>query len=144
MLAPSSSGQVHIAHDLAQREAAHIAVVRGERAVLEDRMREQVGGQHRRLHARLVEGVLEASDVLLTSAFLGAEGDEVVVVEGDAVGAEVGQSVDRLDRIERRTRGVPERVASPVAHGPQPERELVGWRGLVVAHGFLLGHRGRA
>ena len=54
-------GQVEVAHHLAQREAAHVAVVAGERAVLEHRVGEQVGGHHRHDHAGLVERLLEAA-----------------------------------------------------------------------------------
>ena len=127
-------GQVEVAHDLAQREAADVAVVGGEGAVLEDRVREQVGGQHRRHQAGLVEGFPEAADVLVPGAVVGAEGDEVIVVEGDAPGAQLGEVVDGLDRVERRARGIAEGIAGLVAHGPEPEAELVGRRWLIVGH----------
>ena len=51
--------EVDRAHHLLQRVAAHLAVVGGERAVLEDRVREEVGGGHRDLHAGLVERLAE-------------------------------------------------------------------------------------
>ena len=44
-------GEVDVAQDLAQGEAADAAVVGGEAAVLEDRVAEQVGGDHRDDHA---------------------------------------------------------------------------------------------
>ena len=47
-------------HHLLQRVAAHLTVVGGEGAVLEDRVREQVGGGHRDLHPGLVEGCLNS------------------------------------------------------------------------------------
>ena len=46
-------------------------------------------------------------------------------MEADAVRAELGEAVHRLDRIERRAGLVAERVAAPVADGPEPEREVV-------------------
>ena len=45
-------GQVDVAQHLGQREPAHVAVVGGERAVLEDRVAEQVRGRHRHHQAR--------------------------------------------------------------------------------------------
>ena len=55
-----------------------------------------------------------ARNRLMWSSRLGvvtAERDEVVVVEGDAVGAELGEPVHGLDRVERRAGRVAERVA---------------------------------
>ena len=54
-----------------------------------------------------------------------AERHEVVVVEADAVRAELGQPVHRLDRVERRARRVTERVAGLPPDRPQPEREPI-------------------
>ena len=48
-------GQVHVAHHLAHRVPAHAAVVAGEAAVLEHRVAEQVGGDHRHHHPGLVQ-----------------------------------------------------------------------------------------
>src|SRR5439155_19008250 len=55
--------QVDVADRLAQGVAAHVAVVGGERAVLEDGVREEVGGGHRHLHAGRVESLTETLDV---------------------------------------------------------------------------------
>ena len=56
-------------------------------------------------------------------------------MEVDAVGTEVGESPHRLDWVEWRADFEPERVPSPVADRPQPEREPVGRRRRVgIAH----------
>ena len=95
-------GQVEVAEDLAEREAAHGAVVAGEPAVLEDGVGEQVGGHHRHDEAGLVQRGAEAGDQPVALGGVGAEGDEVVVVEGDAVGAQLGEAVHGLDGVQRR------------------------------------------
>jgi hypothetical protein len=58
-------GEVHVAHDLAQGVAAHVAPVAGEPALLEDRVREQVRGHHRHDEAGALERGAERLDVLL-------------------------------------------------------------------------------
>ena len=55
-------GQVEVAHHLADREAADVAVVGGEAAVLEDRVGEEVGGRGRDDQAGVGEALLEAGD----------------------------------------------------------------------------------
>ena len=124
-------GEVEVADHLAQREPPDRAVVAGEPAVLEHRVREQVRGHHRHRHAGLRQRVLEPGDVLVAVGVPGAERDQVVVVEGDARGAACGELVHRHDRVERRAGGVAERVAALPADGPEPEREAVlpGGRG---------------
>ena len=126
--------QVEVAHDLAQREAADVTIVGGEGAVLEDRVAEQVRGEHGRDHAGLLEGLLEAPDVLRARGIVRAEGDEVVVVEGDAPGAQLGQAIDGLDGVHVRPGGVTEGIAGLPPDGPEAEAELVGGCGLVVGH----------
>ena len=54
-----------------------------------------------------------------------AERDQVVVVEGHPGGAELGQPVHGLHRVERRPGRVAERVAAEPADRPQPEGEPV-------------------
>ena len=72
------------------------------------------------------------------AAVVAAERDQVVVVEGDAVRAELGQPVHRLDRVERRPGGVAERVAGLPADGPEAEGELVLAGGLKSVIAVLL------
>ena len=135
---PQLGGEVDVAHDLADREAADVAVVAREGAVLEDRMREQVRREHRRHEPGRRERVLEAADVLVSSGVIRAERDEVVVMEGDAPRAELGEPIDGLDRVEVRPRGVPEGIARLPAHRPHPEAELVGRRRGVISHEAIL------
>ena len=130
--------QVEVAHDLADRVAAHVAVVGGERPVAEHRVGEGVGGGHGDHQAGLLQGLPEPLDVPLPLVAVGAEGDQVVVVEGDAVGAQLGQAVDRLHRVQRRPGGVAEGVPGRPAHGPQAEAELVLSGGAGLIHGRLL------
>ena len=110
-LGPEVDGVERLGH----RVAAHVRVVGDERALLEDGLAEEVGRRHRHLHAGLVEGLAEALQDGLPLAVAGAEGHEVVVVEVDAVGAELGQPVHRVHRVERRphlqAEGIPARVA---------------------------------
>ena len=72
---------------LRQREASHLHVVRGERAVAEHRLREQVAGGHRHPQAGLVERALEPGDDRVPLGRARAGRHEVVVVEADAVRA---------------------------------------------------------
>ena len=95
-------GEVDVADHLAQAVAAHAAVVRRERAVLEDRVAERVGGDHLDGDAGLVEGALEAGEDLVALGVVGAERDDVVVVERHVRGAQLGELVHRLDRVEPR------------------------------------------
>ena len=52
---------------------------------------------------------------------VGAERDQVVVVEGDAVGTQLGQAVDRLHRVEGLPGGVAEgsQAGHPTVHRPK-------------------------
>ena len=52
-------------------------------------------------------------------------GDEVLVVQADAPGAELGELAHGVDGVERLARRPAERVAPGIADGPEPEREAV-------------------
>ncbi len=134
-LSPQLGGQVEVAHHLAQRVATHAAVVAGEAAVLEHRVGEQVGGDHRDDQAGLGQRVLEPGDLLVALARLGAERHQVVVVERHAPRAELAELVHRLDRVEVGAGRVTERVTGLPADRPQSEAELVGPDRL----GYLVG-----
>ena len=118
-------GQVEVAHHLADREAAYVAVVGRERTLLEDRVGEQVRGRGRDGEAGVGEALLEAGDDRVALGLADAEGDHVVVVEVDAVGAQAGEALQRVDGIHVRTRRVAERVTARPGNGPQTEGELV-------------------
>ena len=91
-------GQVDVAQHLGQRVAAHLAVVGRDRALLEHRVAEQVGGDHLDDQAGLGERLPEPLERRLAGRVVG---HQVVVVEGDGGGAELGELVRRLDRVEQ-------------------------------------------
>ena len=93
-------------------------------------MGEQVRGHHRDLHAGLVESHLEAIDLGATIGVGRAEWNEIVVVEGDAVGPELGQLMHCADGIDRGTGGIAERITGLPTNGPQAEGEVVSGSGL--------------
>ena len=82
------------------------------------------------------ERALQAADLLVARGVVGSEGEQVVVVEGEPVGAELGELLDRVHDVERLARRAAERVGAVVADGPEPEGELVGGGG-GGAHGDL-------
>ena len=135
-------GHVEIAHRLSERVAAYIAIVGGEGTVLEERMPEEVGGGHRADDAGLVERLLEAIELGPTLGLRSPERHEVVVVEAHTPGADVSEALDVVHRVDRRARGVAERVAPGVTDRPHAEGEAVlGSRG-VVGHAVPLPHAG--
>src|SRR3954471_8886302 len=123
-------GEVHVVHDLAQGVAADCAVVAGEAAVLEDGVAEQVGRDHGHHEAGLGQGSFELVDDPGPLAAAGSGWDQVVVVELDAVRAELGEFVHRLYGCQDRPGGLAEQVAGLPADGPQAEAELVLTSGL--------------
>ena len=110
--------QVDVAHHLLHREAPHRRIVRGERAVLEHRMVEQVGGRHGTDEAGLIESLLERLDLRLALRLGRPERHEVVVMEADAPHAQVGETLDHVDSFDLGTYRVPEGVSTAVAHRP--------------------------
>src|SRR5690606_12164315 len=115
---------------LAQVEPAHGAVVGGEAAVLEDRVADQVGRHHLDDDAGLVGGLLEVGEDLLARGVVGPERDDVVVVEGDGPGAELGELRRVLARVEGGPGGRAELVVGGPADRPEAEGELVVGGGL--------------
>ena len=118
-------GGVDEVHRLADRRPAHAAVVGRERAVLERRVPEQVRRRHPDAHPGLVQRPLEARDDPVLLRLRAPERDQVVVVQRHAPRPELGQLVDRVDRIDGFAGRPAERVAPWVAHGPQTEREAM-------------------
>jgi hypothetical protein len=123
-------GEVDVVQDLAEGEAPHAAVVAGEAAVLEDGVAEQVGGDHRDDHSRGLQRAGQSVNFPLAVSGGAAEGKEVVVVERDAVGAEVTEPVDGLDGVQRRAGGGAELVLRLPAHRPEAEGKPVFTGGL--------------
>ncbi len=136
--------KVDVVGGLPDREAAYVAVIVGEAPVPEHRMREQVGGGHRDLQPGLVQGLSERLEVLFALLPRHPEREDVVVVEGDAVGPEVREPMHCLRRCHRRPHHPTEHVDALPPHGPEAEGEPVLAGGDEVVHGrFLSGIAGR-
>ncbi len=120
--APISAARSTFCDDLAQAVAADLTVVGRERAVLEDRVREGVGRDHRDPDAGLLERGLEPGEDLVAGRGVGAERDDVVVVERHVGRAELGRGGART----RPGRGAGgwrtpnwSRAAQPTVHRPK-------------------------
>jgi len=89
-----------------------------------------------RYEAVVGEGPLELGHDVVVLRRRGVDGHQVVVVEVDAVGADLTQQADDLDRAQHRPYRLAERIASRVSNGPEAERELVlRFRRVQIAHG---------
>jgi hypothetical protein len=75
------SGEIEIVEHLAEHEAAPLTVIGGEAAIAEDRVREEVGGQHRDHQPGALHHLAQPPDRLALLGRSGAEGEDVVVVE---------------------------------------------------------------
>ena len=121
---------------LLDREPAHRGVVGGEGALLEDGPPEEVRRHHGNVHAGRVERPPEPLEDVVALVGRRAVGHEVVVVEAHAVGAEVGEPVHGVDRVERGAHLGAEWVAAGIPHRPEPEGEVVLWSGREeIGHG---------
>ena len=140
-LGPEAGREVDVAQHLGRGVAADLAAVGGEAALLEDRGAEEVGGDHLATQARVGQRLAEPVERGLAGRVVG---DQVVVVEGDGGGSDLGEPVGGLHRVQWRTAGGAEHVDAFPAHGPQPERELVlGAGGVAVGcvdHGAVSCH----
>ncbi len=79
-------GEVDLPDHLAERVAAHGAVVGGEPAILEDGRAEEVGGDHRDSEPGRLQGGGQPVDGRSALGLGRSEGEQVVVVEGEPVG----------------------------------------------------------
>src|SRR5690606_20667557 len=114
---------------------AHAGVRRGERALLERRVREQVGGGHAHLQPSFRQRLLEVGDDAVPLACRGGDGYQVVVVQADPVGADLGQLAKDVVRVHLLPCWFTERVTAWVPNRPQAEREAVsGLRLVAVGH----------
>jgi alanine racemase len=127
--------EFHGPHGFLDGIGADLGVVAGERAVFEDRIAEEVGGGHGDEKAVGIEGLFEIPDDLIALGACGVDGDEVVVVEIDAVRADLAEEVANLDGRKLGADGPTERIAADVADGPQAKGEFQFRIGLV-----LVGH----
>ena len=88
-------------------------------------MREEVGGHHGDHEAGALDGLTQPSDGVALLGRRGVEGEDVVVVEGDPVGPQLGQPGHRHHRVQRFAHSGAEDIDTLPAHRPQPEREEV-------------------
>ena len=86
---------------------------------------EQVRRRHADAQAGLLQRRLEARDDAVALGGRGAVRDEVLVVQADAPGAQLGELAHRVDGVERFARRTAEGVATGVPDRPEPEREAV-------------------
>ena len=133
-LGPQLDAQVNGVHRLVQGVGAHLGVVGRERTILESRVTEQVGGRHRHDQAGVGQCLLEIGHDAVALGGRGVNGNQVVVVEVDAVRADLGQQVDDLHGREFGAHGRTERVGAGVADGPQAKGEFVFGFGEIVCH----------
>jgi hypothetical protein len=114
-----------MSHHLRQGEPPHLALVRGERAVLEHRMAEQVRGRRGDHQAGLLQRLAERGNPLLPLGRRGIEVEHVVVVEVHAVRAQLRELADRPVSRHRRAHRPAEHVYALPPHRPYPERKVV-------------------
>ena len=88
--------------------------------------------------AVVLEGFLEVLADLRVLLRRGVDGDQVVVVEVDAVRADFAEQVDDLHGGDGFADGPAERVAAGVADGPEAEGEFHFGVGGEVGHGGFL------
>ena len=117
--------EVHRAHGLLERVRADARVVARERAVAKHRVAEQVGRRHRHAHAGIAQRLLEVANDLVALGRGRVARHEIVVVQVDAVRAELAELADDLRRRDGRTHGIAERIAPWIADRPQAEGEVV-------------------
>ena len=132
-LGAEAGSKVDVAQHLGQRVAAYVAVVGGERALLEHRVAEQVGGHHLGAQPGVGQGFGEPVEGRVAAVVVR---QQVVVVEADRRRSQLGQLVRRLDRVQQRPAGGTEDVDALPAHRPEAEGELVfgAWDEVGRAH----------
>src|SRR5262245_10142552 len=117
--------EVHRAHGFLNRVKADARVVRGERAVLEDGIGEEIRGRHRDDHPVIAQSFLELADDLVAFGGAGVNRHEVVVVEVDAVSSEFGKAFDDCDGRNRLAGRLSERIAPRIPDRPDAKREVM-------------------
>ena len=75
-----------------------LRVVAGERAVLEDRIGEQIRRRHRHDQAVVLQAFLKSFMMLLGFGGRGVDGDQIVVVKVHAVRADFAEQIADLRR----------------------------------------------
>jgi hypothetical protein len=122
--------EINGAHRLLQRVGADVRIVRGERAIAKDGIREEIRRRHWHAQPGVGDGPAKVANQPITLRRAGIDRHEVIVMQVDAVGADVAQAPHGLDRREHGPRRIAERIATPMADRPEAEREAVGGRGI--------------
>jgi hypothetical protein len=104
--------------------------------------RSTFGGDHRHHHSRRPQCVGQSVDRVTALGVGAVEREQIVIVEGQAVGSQFGQPLDGFDRIQCGTGRDSEWIACGPADGPQAEREFIGRLGNedFGSGGFENGH----
>ena len=136
--------QVDGVQGLLQGIGAHLRVIAGEGAILEDRVAEQVGGRHGHDQPGIRQRLAEVLFDRFGFGGRGVDGDQVVVVEVDAIGADFAEQVDQLGGGFVGAGGGAKGVGAAIADRPQAKGEFVLGLGGIVSHlgSFLSGVSG--
>src|SRR5690606_29070930 len=124
-LAAQLSRKIDGLDGLAERVAAHFGNVAGKGAVLEDRVKKEVGRPHHKREAGLLERLFKTGDDLVSFGRRGVDGHQVVVVEVDTPSADVSEHMHDVDGINGRAHFKAKGIASAVANSPKPKRETI-------------------
>ena len=130
--------QIHRAHRLLQRVKPHARIVGCKGTILEYRIIEEIRRRHWHLHTVIVESLFEFAHDAITLLRRRIDPHEVIVMKIDPISAEPAQLFDHFDGTQTRPRGIAKRIASAIAHGPEPESEFVFrvWLVIVTRHLF--------
>src|SRR5690606_845462 len=134
-LAAQLSRKIDGLDGLAERVAAHFGNVAGKGAVLEDRVKKEVGRPHHKREAGLLERLFKTGDDLVSFGRRGVDGHQVVVVEVDTPSADVSEHMHDVDGINGRAHFKAKGIASAVANSPKPKRETIRRSRCVLGHG---------
>jgi hypothetical protein len=81
---------------------------------------------------------LEIPHDLIALAGGGVDGNQIIVMEADAIGADFAQHVANLRRRDALAHRLAERIAAGIADGPKTEAEFHFGIGFDAGHGFLV------
>src|ERR1035441_2793658 len=119
------SGEIEVVQHLAERKAAHLAVIGCEATIAEDWVRKEVGGHHGDHQPSAFDRLAQTSYRMALLGRRGAEREDVVVVEAHPIGPQFGKPGHRHHRVQRRAHGAAEDVDPLPAHRPESERKEV-------------------
>jgi hypothetical protein len=93
-------------------------------------MGEEIRCGHRNLHSGFGKRLLEAKDLSITVCLAGPEGNQIIIMEGDAIRSTLCKLIDSPNRIDRRTCRCAKWIGRLPTNGPESKGELIGrlWR----------------